>query len=91
VRKDLRKTIFETVSTVRNLFHKMKEMLDEESRQNKHLETRLPRWTNNLTIVEARTLRDKQIHLTSESRNYQEPIADSGCHLTAVIGSFTPA
>jgi len=34
VRKDLKKTIFENVSTLRNLFHKMKEMLDEETRQN---------------------------------------------------------
>jgi predicted nuclease with TOPRIM domain len=38
MRKDLKKTTFETVSTLRNLFHKMKEMLDEKSRQNKHLE-----------------------------------------------------
>jgi len=41
VRKDLKKTIFETVSTLRNLFHKMKEMLDEENRQNKHLENEI--------------------------------------------------
>ena len=38
MRKDLKKTIFETVSNLRNLFHKMKEMLGEKTRQNKHLE-----------------------------------------------------
>jgi len=37
---DLKKTIFETVSTLRILFHKMKEMLDEEIRQKKTLEKR---------------------------------------------------
>ena len=42
VRKDLKKTIFETVSTLRNLFHKMKKMIDEETRQNTW-KTRLPK------------------------------------------------
>jgi hypothetical protein len=36
--KYLKKTIFQTVSTLRNLFHKMKEMLDEKTRQKKDLE-----------------------------------------------------
>jgi len=35
MRKELKKTIFETVSTLRNLFNKMKVMLDEKTRQNK--------------------------------------------------------
>jgi len=38
VRKDLKKTKIETVNTLRNLFHKMKEMRNKETRQNKHLE-----------------------------------------------------
>jgi 3-methyladenine DNA glycosylase Tag len=35
MRKELKKTIFETVSTLRSLFNKMKGMLDEKTRQNK--------------------------------------------------------
>jgi hypothetical protein len=38
MRKELKKTTFETVSTLRNLFHKMKGMLDEKTRQNKQME-----------------------------------------------------
>jgi 3-methyladenine DNA glycosylase Tag len=39
MRKELKKTIFETVSTLRNLFNKMKGMLDEKTRQNKWMKT----------------------------------------------------
>jgi len=39
MRKELMKTIFETVSTLRNLFNKMKGMLDEKTRQNKWKKT----------------------------------------------------
>jgi t-SNARE complex subunit (syntaxin) len=41
MRKELKKTIFETVSTLRNLFHKMKGMLDEKTRQNKQVENEI--------------------------------------------------
>ena len=41
VRNKLKKTIFESVSTLRNLFAKMKEMLDERTRQNKRLENEI--------------------------------------------------
>ena len=37
-RKELKKTIFETVSTLRNLFNKMKVTLNEKTRQNKQME-----------------------------------------------------
>jgi hypothetical protein len=40
MRKELKKTIFETVSTLRNLFHKMKGMLDEKTRRNKDMENK---------------------------------------------------
>jgi hypothetical protein len=38
MRKELKRTIFETVSTLRNLFTKMKGMIDEKTRQNKQME-----------------------------------------------------
>jgi uncharacterized coiled-coil DUF342 family protein len=38
MRKDLKKTIFETVSTLRSIFHKVMEMLDEKTKRIKHLE-----------------------------------------------------
>jgi uncharacterized coiled-coil DUF342 family protein len=38
MRKELKKTIFETVSTLRNLFNTMKGRLDERTRRNKQLE-----------------------------------------------------
>jgi hypothetical protein len=38
MRKELEKTIFETVSTLRNLFSKMKGMVDERTSRNKQLE-----------------------------------------------------
>ena len=41
MRKELKKTIFETVSTLKNLFTKMKEMCDERTRQNKQFENEI--------------------------------------------------
>ena len=38
MRKDLKKNIFETVSTLRKLSYTLKETLDEKTEQNKHLE-----------------------------------------------------
>jgi hypothetical protein len=38
MRKELKRTIFETVSTLRNIFNKMKGMIDEKTRQNKQME-----------------------------------------------------
>jgi uncharacterized coiled-coil DUF342 family protein len=40
-RKELKKTIFGTVSTLRNLFIRMKEMCEERTRQNKQLENEI--------------------------------------------------
>jgi hypothetical protein len=37
VRKELKKTIFERLSTLRNLYHKIRGMLDEKTRQNKQM------------------------------------------------------
>ena len=38
MRKDLKKIIYETVSTLRTLVHKLKETLDDQTKYNKHLE-----------------------------------------------------
>jgi ribosome recycling factor len=55
MRKDLKKTIFESASTLRNLFHKMKEMLDEKTRQNKHLENEATKMNKELDNCRSRT------------------------------------
>ena len=41
MKKELKKIILETVSTLRNLFTKMKEMCDKRTRQNKQLENEI--------------------------------------------------
>jgi hypothetical protein len=38
MRKELKRTIFETVSILRNLFNKMKGMIDQKTRKNKQME-----------------------------------------------------
>ena len=85
MRKDLKNIIFETVSTLRKLFYTLKETLDEKTEQNKHLDKEVFKKTKILTTVEARPLRDKQRHLTSESKNHQELIVERCCHLTAAL------
>jgi regulator of replication initiation timing len=58
--KDLKKTIFETVSTLRNLFHKMKEILDDKTRQNKHLGNEVTKMNIELDNCRSTTPKGKQ-------------------------------
>jgi 3-methyladenine DNA glycosylase Tag len=52
MRKELKRTIFETVSTLRNLFTKMKGMIDEKTKQNKQMEKEINIGKQNLIHVE---------------------------------------
>jgi methylphosphotriester-DNA--protein-cysteine methyltransferase len=84
MRKELKKTIFETVSNLRNLFRKMKGILDEKTRQNKRMEKEI----RELMHAEMQPLWDMQRHLASESGTHQKPSVDRFCHHTTIIGSF---
>jgi len=53
--KDLKKTIFEIVSTLRNLFNKIKEMVNEKIRQDKHLENELTKMNKELNNCRSTT------------------------------------
>jgi uncharacterized coiled-coil DUF342 family protein len=73
--KDLKKTIFETVSTLRNLFHKMKEMLDEKTRQNKHLGNKVTKM--NKELDNCRSTTPKGQAETPNVRRQELPRTDS--------------
>ena len=58
MRKDLKKIIYETVSTLRSLFHKLKESLDDQIKYNTYLEDEASKRTKNSTPTKTRPLRD---------------------------------
>jgi hypothetical protein len=88
--KELKKTIFKTVSTLKNLFHKMKGTLDEKTRQNKQMEKEINTVKIELDAYRSATAMGHAETTSFESRNYQEPSVDMCCHSTTIIGSFTP-
>jgi len=81
MRKDLKKTIFETVSTLRNLFHNIKEMIDEKTKQNKHLENEVTKMNKELDNCRSTTPKGqaetpkarKQELLRTDSRQVPPP------------------
>ena len=91
MRKDLKRTIFETVSTLRNLFYKLKETLDEKTKQNTPLEKEFNKRNKELYNCRSTSLMGQAETPNVRNRNQQEPIVDRCCHLTAAIGSSTPA
>jgi hypothetical protein len=71
LRKDLKKTIYDSVSTLRNLFHKMKELLDEKNRQKNHLENEATKL--NIDVNNRRNTVPKR-HPETSNGSRQEPL-----------------
>jgi histidinol phosphatase-like enzyme len=86
MRKELKMTIFETVSTLMNLFTKIKGMVDERTRQNKELE-------NEFNTVKACRRVTTAGHAETSSVREREPPRTIGRQVLPSqtgIGSFTP-
>jgi hypothetical protein len=75
LRKDLKKTIYDTVSTLRNLFHNMKELLDERNRQNKLLEKEATKL--NIDLDNRRNTTPKRHPETSNVSRQEPPRTDT--------------
>jgi uncharacterized coiled-coil DUF342 family protein len=76
MRKELKRTIFETVSTLRNLFNKMKGMIDEKTRRNKQMEKEINTVKTELDSCRSVTaMRHAEICKFREG-DLQEPLVD---------------
>ena len=70
MRKDLKKIIFETVSTLRTLCYKLKETLDDQTKYNKHLEDEASKKNKELDSYRNMTTNR---HIETPSIRQQEP------------------
>jgi len=72
MRKDLKKTFYDSISTLRSLFQSMKLTLDEKRMQIKHMEYEVTKVNKELENCRSMTQMDKQRHLETASRRHQE-------------------
>lgn len=71
MRKDLKKTIYESVSTLRSLFQSMKETLDEKTRQIEHMGNEVTKL--NKELVNCRSTTQKEQAEAPSVRNQEIP------------------
>ena len=75
MRKDLKKTFYETVSTLRSLFQSMKETLDEKTTQIKHMENEVTKV--NKELENCRVMTQKGQAEKPRDRKQETPRIDS--------------
>ena len=84
MRKDLKKTIFQNVSNLRNLFSELMEKIDEKTKLIRYNETE-----NNKVKAELAACRREVAKARAETSTVRDLAADNCCHRTTAHRSFT--